>query len=147
MKEFKLLFFIATIVLFAGCKKPLENDLPLPNKAVTYTTISGAWELMEWNGEALAENTCLYIEFNGREHRFDMWDNIGSMYVQHRSGTFTISQDESERYILSGQYDFGIGDWNNNYEVKMLAEGEKMVWYAEEENSVFSRTDAIPEFN
>ena len=33
------------------------------------------------------------------------------------------------------------------YTVRMMAQGEKMVWYAEDENSIFSRISEIPELN
>lgn len=149
MKLFRLLLFAAmATTLLAGCKKVVNNDPPLPAAPVTYDTIEGCWQLTEWNGEELAEGTYLYAKFVGVERRFEMWDNLGSMYVQHKSGSFTITTDKQGNATLSGVYDYGVGDWGNDYLAKMLGPaGEKMVWYAEEENIVFSHIDEIPELN
>ena len=149
MKLFRLLL-LATMAatLLSGCKKVVNNDPPLPAAPVTYDTIDGCWQLTEWNGEELAEGTYLYAKFDGVERRFEMWDNLGSMYVQHKSGSFTITTDKQGNATLSGVYDYGVGDWGNDYLAKMLGPtGEKMVWYAEEENIVFSHIDEIPELN
>ena len=145
MKLFRLLL-LATMAttLLSGCK----NDPPLPAAPVTYEAIDGCWQLTEWNGEELAEGTYLYAKFDGVERRFEMWDNLGSMYVQHKSGSFTITTDKQGNATLSGVYDYGVGDWGNDYLAKMLGPtGEKMVWYAEEENIVFSHIEEIPELN
>lgn len=149
MKLFRLLLFAAMATkLLAGCKKVVNNDPPLPAAPVTYEAIEGCWQLTEWNGEELAEGTYLYAKFDGVERRFEMWDNLGSMYVQHKSGSFTITTDKQGNATLSGVYDYGVGDWGNDYLAKMLGPaGEKMVWYAEEENIVFSHIDEIPELN
>ena len=146
MRDFRLLLTMAGALLLFSCEKPVNNDPPLPQPDVTYETIAGAWELTEWRGEELTEATYLYIYFDSEARRFEMWDNLGSMYVQHKSGSFTI-KDDNGVFTLSGQYDNGVGDWANDYEVKMWAQGEKMVWYAGDENSVFSRIEKIPEFN
>jgi hypothetical protein len=76
-----------------------------------------------------------------------MWDNLGSMYVQHKTGSFAVSQDSEERYIINGQYDYGVGDWNDNYVVRMLANGEEMEWTTDEEMMSFKRIEEIPELN
>lgn len=146
MRHLKLLLLLVMATAFVGCEKPV-NNLSEPVIAVTSKTIDGAWELSAWNGEALTEGTYLYVEFDGKERRFDMWDNLGSMYVQHKTGSFTISQDGEERYILTGQYDYGVGDWNNDYVVRMLADGEEMEWSSGEEIMLFKKIDAIPELN
>jgi hypothetical protein len=146
MKHFQLLFLIAIVALFAGCEKP-DSEQPLPTFPVTYSTIDGAWALTEWNGQHLMEGTYLYIEFDSREHRFEMWDNLGSMYAQNRTGYFNIAQNSYEQYILSGYYDYGIGDWANEYVVSMSVYGEKMSWITDAETMIFSHIDSIPELN
>ena len=149
MRHFKLLFLAVMSIIAISCEKPVvDNEQPLPQPDVTYETIAGAWQLTEWRGEALSEQTFLYIEFDDESRRFEMWDNLGSMYVQHKSGSFTITTDKQGDAKLSGVYDYGVGDWGNDYLVMMLGlAGEKMVWYAEEENIVFSHIDEIPELN
>lgn len=148
MRHFKLLFLAVMSIIAISCEKPVvDNEQPLPQPDVTYETIAGAWQLTEWRGEALSEQTFLYIEFDDESHRFEMWDNIGSMYTQHKSGTFSIAQNDQKEFVLTGTYDNGVGDWANVYTVRMMAQGEKMVWYAEDENSIFSRISEIPELN
>ena len=148
MRHFKLLFLAVMSIIAISCEKPVvDNEQPLPQPDVTYETIDGAWQLTEWRGEALSEQTFLYIEFDDESRRFEMWDNIGSMYTQHKSGTFSIAQNDQKEFVLTGTYDNGVGDWANVYTVRMMAQGEKMVWYAEDENSIFSRISEIPELN
>lgn len=148
MRHFKLLFLAVMSIIAISCEKPVvDNEQPLPQPDVTYETIAGAWQLTEWRGEALSEQTFLYIEFDDESRRFEMWDNIGSMYTQHESGTFSIAQNDQKEFVLTGTYDNGVGDWANVYTVRMMAQGEKMVWYAEDENSIFSRISEIPELN
>lgn len=148
MRHFKLLFLAVMSIIAISCEKPIvDNEQPLPQPDVTYETIAGAWQLTEWRGEALSEQTLLYIEFDDESRRFEMWDNIGSMYTQHKSGTFSIAQNDQKEFVLTGTYDNGVGDWANVYTVRMMAQGEKMVWYAEDENSIFNRISEIPELN
>ena len=146
MKHFKLLFLMASALLLFSCEKPINNDPSLPEAEVTLRTIAGAWELTEWNGEALQEGTHLYVEFD-KSQRFDMWDNLGSMYTQHKTGSFAISKDENERTIITGQYDNGVGDWNSSYVAYFMANGDYMAWTTDTENMLFKRIDAIPELN
>lgn len=146
MKHFQLLFLIAIVALFAGCEKP-DSEQPLPTFPVTYSTIDGAWELTEWNGQHLMEGTYLYIEFDSREHRFEMWDNLGSMYTQHKTGGFAISKDENDNVILTGHYDNGVGDWNNSYKAYFMQHGDCMAWTTDIESMTFKRIDVIPELN
>ncbi len=148
MKRLKLLLLIATIVLFAACERPVKyNDEELKEMAVTYKLIEGAWELREWQGNSLADGTFLYVKFDGAEHRFEMWDNLGSMYVEQTTGMFSITQDENGGYMLTGQYDYGVGDWKNDYRVKMMANCNEMLWATDDEYMIFSKIDVIPEFN
>lgn len=148
MRHFKLLFLAVMSIIAISCEKPVvDNEQPLPQPDVTYETIAGAWQLTEWRGEALSEQTFLYIEFDDESRCFEMWDNIGSMYTQHKSGTFSIAQNDQKEFVLTGTYDNGVGDWANVYTVRMMAQGEKMVWYAEDENSIFGRISEIPELN
>ena len=149
MRYFKLLFLAVMSIIAIGCEKPVvDNEQPLPQPDVTYETIAGAWQLTEWRGEALSEQTFLYIEFDDESRRFEMWDNIGSMYTQHKSGAFSIQQDANGNYTISGQYDNGVGDWANSYRVEMQRDGEDMLWSTDTESMLFSfYIGEIPEIN
>jgi hypothetical protein len=146
MKKISLIALFA--MLFVGCEKPTPQPTPEPQPQpdVTYEAITGAWELTEWNGEGIAEGTYLYITFEGETRRFEMWDNLGSMYVQHKAGSFTI-KDNNGKFTLSGQYDNGVGDWNHNYTVAFLQGGEQMAWQTDEEHMLLRRIEKIPELN
>ena len=146
MKHFKLLLLMASALLMFSCEKPINNDPPLPEPEVTLRTIAGAWQLTEWNGKALQEGTYLYVELD-KNQRFEMWDNLGSMYTEHKTGSFAISKDDDERTIITGQYDNGVGDWNNSYVAYFMANGDYMAWTTDTENMIFKRIDTIPELN
>ena len=149
MREFKLLLLMASALLLFSCEKPVNSDTPLPMPEVTLRTIAGAWQLEEWNSEALADDTYLYIEFDGKSQRFEMWDNLGSMYTQHKTGTFFITKDENDKTTISGQYDNGVGDWNKSYEAHFIQRGDSdyMAWITDSESMLFKRIDTIPELN
>jgi hypothetical protein len=68
-----------------------------------------------------------------------MRDNLGSMYEQVKSGNFNISRDEQDRYILWGNYDNGVGDWNDDY--ILTFDQERMTWQRleSEEMMVFDK--------
>jgi putative hemolysin len=146
MKHLKLLLLMASALLMFSCEKPINNDPPQPYPEVSYRTIAGAWELVEWNGKALEEGTHLYIEFD-KSQRFEMWDNLGSMYTQQRAGTYSISTNTKGEYILCGTYDNGVGDWNAEYVVSIDQEATEMVWRSEDETSIFCRIAEIPELD
>lgn len=140
---------VATSLLIVGCDRGATPQIIDPGMAVTYSTIDGSWELVAWNSEELSEDTFLYIDFDRTEHRFEMWDNLGSMYADKHSGTFSIEEDEYGSYILSGTYDYGVGDWSEEYEVTIYTPGNTMRWESRTTNNIytFAKIDAIPELN
>ena len=142
------LLVVAT-TLITSCEKPA----PLPSEeriAVTYAALDGCWQLTMWQGEPIAEETYLYIEFDRKEHRYTMWDNIDSMYATDTTGTFTITEEEDGTYTLSGTYDYGVGDWSSEYQVILWNKGKNMKWKSRNGSHQvmdFVRVDEIPEFN
>ena len=140
---------MASALLISGCDKENEsNDTKVQNMAVTYYTIDGVWSLVEWNDAPLAEGTLLYIDLDRKEHRFEMWDNLNSMYPTMRSGSFMLSVDDMQRDIISGWYDYSVGDWRDDYIVELNVDGDKMTWRAvsSDEKMTFVEVDALPEF-
>ena len=143
-----MLFLAVMSIIAIGCEKPVtDNEQPLPEPEVTYEAMDGAWQLTEWRGEALSDQTFLYIAFDDETRRFEMWDNLGSMYTQQRAGTYSISTNTKGEYILCGTYDNGVGDWNAEYVVSINQEATEMVWRSEDETSIFSRIAEIPELD
>ena len=145
----RLVATLIVVATIAGCEKPA----PLPTEekiAVTYAALDGCWQLSMWQGAAMAEDTYLYIEFDRREHRYTMWDNIDSMYATDTTGTFAITEEEDGTYTLSGTYDYGVGDWSSDYRVTLSNEGERMQWISRSgsfQTMDFVRIEAIPELN
>ena len=145
----RLVATLIVVATIAGCEKPA----PLPTEekiAVTYAALDGCWQLSMWQGAPMAEDTYLYIEFDRREHRYTMWDNIDSMYATDTTGTFAITEEEDGTYTLSGTYDYGVGDWSSDYRVELTNEGERMQWISRSgsfQTMDFVRIEAIPELN
>ena len=151
MRLFRLLLSV-TLMLGAISTMSCEKPAPLPSDekvAVTYYNIDGCWELSQLNGRPLQENTYLYIEFSRGDHSYQMWDNFNSMYGVCTTGTFYITEEEDGTYTLSGTYDYGVGDWSNDYRVVLTHEGDHMQWRALSANQTmdFVRVEAMPEFN
>lgn len=151
MRLFRLFFTTSVAMLAAlasGCQTPDSEREPEQIKAVTYYTIDGVWRLEELNDKSLSEDTMLYIDFDRKEHRFEMWDNFDSMYMTKTTGMFAIEQDEYERYILSGWYDYGVGDWASDYIVEMTILGDYMLWQSMSNNEkmLLRRVEELPEF-
>ena len=143
--RFTLLTTMVAIAALTSCGK----EAPIPTEqeiTVSYTTLGGSWELAYWNGAPLAESTNLYIDLDRTERRFEMWDNIGSMYYVCTTGVYAITPEEDGSYTLSGSYDNGVGDWSETYRVEMLS-ADRMQWWSRTSNTVldFMRIESIPE--
>lgn len=120
---------LATTTLLS-CEKPVPiDDETQPEIEITDEAIDGCWQLTHLNGAETHDGAELYIDLDAKEHRFEMWDNIGSMYLVQTTGTFTITKEEDGTYTLSGSYDNGLGEWNEEYRVVMLS-GERMQWWS-----------------
>lgn len=144
----KLIFRTALFIMFAvgfmACNK--DNEEPVVYETVNYATINGTWMLTEFNGKALEEGQYVYITFNRKEHTFEMYDNMGSMYSHKSTGTFEITEDDELGYILTGEYDFSHDLWNE-YIVSEMTD-ETMKWTVKdnvEDVSVYTRCAEIPE--
>lgn len=142
---FKLMALFAFLFCFTSC----DDDEPvIPILEVTPANLNGTWELSEWNGAPLAEGTYCYITFNRKEQTFEMYQKFDSMYARYITGNFSIEVDPYLGSIISGDYDFGNGDWNNKYIVTDLLESGSMIWTAkDDENDVnkYIRCDKVPE--
>lgn len=147
MRLFRLLLSV-TLMLVAITTTSCEKPAPLPSDErvdVTYYNIDGCWELYMFHGAPLQEDTYLYIEFSRSDHRYQMWDNLNSMYGISTTGTFYITEEDGT-YTLSGNYDHGAGDWSSNYKVEMSST-DNMTWRSTETILDFRRIDSIPEIN
>ena len=128
---------------FAACTGDIDvEDDSLP---VTVHNISGDWKLVESNGEAPVGESFFYIKFIRKERTFKLWTNFNSYPDSPASmtGSFNIVTDEYP--LLIGNYDFGYGDWNDDYIVTLTS--DTMIWVAEDDKDFvlkFVRVDKIP---
>lgn len=141
---FKTALCVMLAVGFVSCNN--ESEEPVVYENVNYSTISGTWMLTEFNGKALEEGQYVYITFNRKEHTFEMYDNMGSMYSHKSTGTFEITEDDEIGYILTGEYDFSHDAWKEYVVSEMTT--ETMKWTVKddaEDISVYTRCAEIPE--
>lgn len=95
---------------------------------VNYANLDGIWKLTRWNGQVLPDDVFCYIEFNRREHTFTMYQKIDSMYARCITGDFLLEEDDEWGNVISGTYDYGMGEWNNSYVITDLLESGSMIW-------------------
>lgn len=142
---FKLMTLCTFLFCLASCD---DEEVVIPTLEVTPANLNGTWELSEWNGKALEEGTYCYVTFNRKEQTFEMYQKFDSMYARYITGEFSIEKDPYLGSIISGVYDYGNGDWNNEYIVTDLLETGSMIWTAKEnENDVnkYTRCDKVPD--
>ena len=134
----KQTYFLATIALFmalTACQKPVPiEDEKQQTIELTYNSLMGCWRLTHLNGEPLLDESMMYIDFvapakDGEVARYEMWDNLGSMYLRQTTGTYTITKEKNDTYILRCTYDNGVGDWKEEYRVDLF-QNDRMLWWA-----------------
>lgn len=133
-------------LLFAVTACDDDDEVPVVYEEVNYATLNGTWTLTEWNGEALEEGQYVYITFNRREHTFEMYENMGSMYSHKTTGTFEVEEDDELGYIISGQYDYSGNEWAE-YIVSEMTD-TTMKWTNVDDESdvcIYTRCDEVPE--
>lgn len=141
---FKLLALLAIVIGISSC----EKDTVAPDRMleVTPANIDGIWRLAEWNGQEIDSDTYCYIIFHRKDKTFEMYQKFDSMYARYITGTFYIDHDPRLGYVIGGQYDFGNGEWNNEYIVTSLTEDGTMRWTVKngDETTTYVRCDEIP---
>ena len=115
---------------------------------VNANNISGKWELVEWNGSALAEGTYVYLNIVRNDRTYTMYQNLDSFSnVPHVvTGSYFIEYDPEIGAIIRGNYDHDSGDWAHRYIVKDLT-ADQMYWVAKDDQTFiqkFVRVDSIP---
>lgn len=131
---------------FTACSEDDEEAI-VPTLEVNYVNIGGTWKLTEWNGGAVSDNVYCYIVFNRKDHTFQMYQKFDSMYSRCITGEFVIEQDEYWGSMISGTYDYGMGNWNNTYIVTDLLETGSMIWTVKGDDtdiSKYERCDEVP---
>lgn len=140
-RTFALLFF----ALFMNACSSDDDEALMPSLDVTPANIAGTWKLVEWNNAPLEQGTFCYIVFNRRDKTFEMYQKFDSMYPRYITGSFSIEEDKNGRYIISGIYDYGNGEWNNSYIVTDLYASGTMTWTVEGNSNDVSRYERCEE--
>ena len=116
--------FLKTIALmfvlsgFAACSS--EDESALQSLEVTPNNISGYWMLTEYNGMEIPDGVFCYVEYVRKDRKFVMYQKFDSMYPRRITGVYSIEMNKYNKPILSGKYDYGMGEWNNRYYVTEL---------------------------
>lgn len=140
---FRVMICLSLLVAVVACSK--DEEAPVVYQEVNYATLNGTWMLTELNGAPLQDGQYVYITFNRKEHTFEMYDNMGSMYSHKSTGTFEVEEDEDLGYILTGEYDYSHDLWNE-YIVSEMTD-ETMKWTMKdnaEDVCVYTRCAEIP---
>lgn len=146
MKTFIKIMLLS--VLFFGTASCSDGDEEQKTTLeVTYANLNGTWRLSNWMGQEINETeSYVYIDFNRKDHTYTMYEKVSTGKAWKRTGSFSIIEDEKWGYVLSGNYAFGAGDWNQKYIVTDLVENS-MVWTVKgdaSDVSTYTRCDKIP---
>lgn len=140
-----LLLMLVSTVGLTSCSK--DNEPEDPALDVTYNTITGIWELTQWNGNALPNGTYCYLVIERKDKKFKLYQKMNSMYAQLFTGTYTLTTDPYLGSILNGTYDYGAGDWNNKYIVTSLTASGKLTLTVKDDNSdvsIYQKCTEVP---
>ena len=145
-KILTLLSIIALAISSISCEK--ENNAQPQQLEVNAHNISGQWKLTQWNGNALAEGTYVYLDIVRNDKTYTMYQNMDSFTnVPHiLTGSYVLSTDVELGAIIRGIYDHDCGEWAHRYIIKSLTSNE-MVWVATDDESftqTYVRVDNIP---
>lgn len=149
MKHLYKLFTLLLVAMFACSFTSCSNDdeeMEEPSIEVTPANLHGTWKLVEWNnGEKVPEGTYCYIVFDRREQTYVMYQKFDSMYGRRITGSFKIKNDPYLGYVISGDYDYNRGDWNQSYIVTRLLKSGSMVWTGKDDSADICRYERCVE--
>ena len=145
-KILTLLSIIALAISAISCEK--ENNAQPQQLEVNAHNISGQWKLTQWNGNALAEGTYVYLDIVRNDKTYTMYQNMDSFTnVPHViTGSYVLSADVELGAIIRGNYDHDCGEWAHRYIIKSLT-SNTMEWVATDDASftqTYIRVDSIP---
>lgn len=147
MKKITTLFTILALALFATSCEEVADEKPAQLE-VNANNISGQWQLMDWNGSALAEGTYVYLDIVRNDRTYTLYQNMDSFTgVPHVvTGSYFLYTDVEAGAIIRGSYDHDSGEWAHRYVITSLT-ADEMVWIAKdapEFTQRFVRIDKIP---
>lgn len=144
----KILKLMAFAACFFCCMSCDDDEIIPPTLEVTPANLDGTWQLAEWNGSPLPEGTYCYVDFERKNQVFCMYQKFDSMYARYITGSFSIEKNPYLGFVISGVYDYGNGEWNNDYIVTDLQENGSMIWTAKDnpdDIQHFVRCEKVPD--
>ena len=121
--------------------KPVEIQLE-----VNSNNISGKWELSDWNGQAPAGGTYVYLDIVRNDGTYSMYQNMDTAKPRLITGSYSIEMDQELGAVIHGSYDHDSGLWSHRYIVKSLT-SDRMEWVAKDDVSftqIYKRVSSIP---
>lgn len=147
MRRYITLLF-AALALCSCVKNEAEQGEPLVD--VTPVNLAGVWELTSFdNGATLQEGDYVYISFELTDRAYTIYQNIGTMYGEKRSGHYFIDTDPMLGAVIRGNYgtdEYNFFDWSHRYKVELRA--STMRWTATDDSqnvSVYTRIESLPD--
>ena len=141
---FGLILCFTLAIGFVSCSEDEIPQVEVINVNTSY--LNGTWCLSEIDGIALEEGTYLYLSFDRKENTFVMYHNLESMYSQRFSGTWSLSEDEDLGMILTGEYDYDLGEWAAYIATASDANTLHLVNKENPEDiRVYTRCESVPE--
>lgn len=147
MRRYITLLF-AALALCSCVKNEAEQGEPLVD--VTPVNLAGVWELTSFdNGATLQEGDYVYISFELTDRAYTIYQNIGTMYGEKRSGHYFVDTDPMLGAVIRGNYgtdEYNFFDWSHRYKVELRA--STMRWTATDDSqnvSVYTRIESLPD--
>lgn len=147
MRRYITLLF-AALALCSCVKNEAEQGEPLVD--VTPVNLAGVWELTSFdNGATLQEGDYVYISFELTDRAYTIYQNVGTMYGEKRSGHYFVDTDPMLGAVIRGNYgtdEYNFFDWSHRYKVELKA--STMRWTATDDSqnvSVYTRVESLPD--
>jgi hypothetical protein len=142
----KILALSVLLIGFSACSD--DEDVPVvPTLDVNYANLNGVWSLTEWNGNPMDGEIYCYIVFDRRNHTFKLYQKFDSMYARCITGEFQLEEDDDWGFVISGTYDYGMGDWNHEYIISDLLATGSMTWTVKGDDTdvcIYTRCAEVP---
>lgn len=148
MKRFRILILAAVAaILSLGLDSCTKKELPEQEMEISPTNLAGTWQLAQWNGAPLPSSAFFYIVLERRDRSFIIYQNIDSMLPRRITGTWNLETDPYLGSVISGTYDYGVGNWSNEYVISSLMPSGTVIWAVKgnpKDVTLYTRCDTVP---
>ena len=121
---FRIMTLFLTLFCFAGC----DDDGGTGHIGRYNPRSTRDLKLVEWNRCPLQEGAVIAtLHLSRKDKTYKMYDKFSKCYSNLKTGSLEIEKEKDLGYIISGNYDFGNGEWANSYIVTNLL-ATSMIW-------------------